>query len=350
MAKKTTPAAADTTFNMTAMVDTAAAVAGPEDAVLAGLLEELEGNDPTVGAAAADEIIEPEAIDAADALIDSVSAEAADTVAAHDTDAGLTVWNKAMGKSDDADELNLEALLDDVTATAAPVDAAAADNDLVDDLLDDVAQQAASIEAKQKLYAEQDAPEVGSGDDAPQTDADAVAADTKKPRKKKDAAPKEPKATRPTSVTHKPGDLLLAKLGTKAGDYLIFSADPAENETKVADFIARMNDREAIAEKVREKIIMLMTWMAGGRTGALNEVLRRTFTVLSKDGTLTSGDKGNLQQDLLAKPYSMGTARSQANQMFMALPELGLTLKSKGAMTPNPDSIMLQAINAQLGL
>jgi hypothetical protein len=335
MAKKTNQAA-ETTFNMTAAVDVSATVGAPEDTVLAGLLEELEGNDPTVGAG--DEIIEVDVIDAADALIDAVSAEAADTVASMNVEA-----------ADQSADLDIDSLLDDV-GTAAPVDAAVAGNDLVDDLLDDVAQQAASIEAKQKLYAEQDAPEVGSGDDAPQTDADAVAADTKKPRKKKDAAPKEPKATRPTSVTHKPGDLLLAKLGTKAGDYLIFSADPAENETKVADFIARMNDREAIAEKVREKIIMLMTWMAGGGTGTLNEVLRRTFTVLSKDGTLTSGDKGNLQQDLLAKPYSMGTARSQANQMFMALPELGLTIKSKGTMTPNPDSIMLQAINAQLGL
>lgn len=336
MAKKTNQAA-ETTFNMTAVVDVSATVGAPEDSVLAGLLEELEGNDPTV-AAAGDEIIESDVIDAADALIDSVSAEAADTVASMNMEA-----------ADHSADLDVDSLLDDV-GTTAPVDAAAADNDLVDDLLDDVAQQAASIEAKQKLYAEQGAPEVGTGGDAPQTDADAGAAKIKKPRKKKDAAPKVPKATRPTSVTHKPGDLLLAKLGTKAGDYLIFSADPAENETKVAEFIARMNDREAIAEKVREKIIMLMTWMAGGGTGALNEVLRRTFAVLSKNGTLTSGDKGNLQQDLLAKPYSMGTARSQANQMFMALPELGLTLKSKGAMTPNPDSIMLQAINAQLGL
>ncbi|MFK3740907.1 hypothetical protein, partial [Massilia sp. TN1-12] len=302
-------------------------------------LEELEGNDPTVGTTA-DEIIEPEVVDAADALIDAVSAEAADTVASMNVEA-----------ADENADLDVDALLDDVGA-AAPVDAAAAGSDLVDDLLEDVAQQAASIEAKQKLYAEQDAPEIGAAGDVPQTDADAVAAagTEKKPRKKKDAAPKEPKPARPTSVTHKPGDLLMAKLGAKSGDYLIFDADPAVNETKVAEFIARMNDRDAIADKVREKIIMLMTWMAGGGTGTLNEVLRRTFTVLAKDGTLTSGDKGNLQQDLLAKPYSMGTARSQANQMFMALPELGLTLKSKGAMVPNPDSIMLQAINAQLGL
>ncbi|MFK3741068.1 hypothetical protein, partial [Massilia sp. TN1-12] len=78
MAKKSNQAA-ENTFNMTAAVDMGAAVAVPEDAVLAGLLEELEGNDPTVGTTA-DEIIEPEVVDAADALIDAVSAEAADTV------------------------------------------------------------------------------------------------------------------------------------------------------------------------------------------------------------------------------------------------------------------------------
>lgn len=166
----------------------------------------------------------------------------------------------------------------------------------------------------------------------------------------KPAEPKSPKTPRATSVTHKPGDLLLVKLGEKAADFLVFDTTHDQKAIDAARdaFIAKMNDREAIADKVKDKIQMLLVWLMKG--GELNEVLKRTFTVLHKEGKLTSGDKGNLIQNLLAKPYSAGTARSQANQMFMALPELGITLKGKGEMTPNPNSALLAAINAQLGL
>lgn len=164
---------------------------------------------------------------------------------------------------------------------------------------------------------------------------------------KEPAAPKVPRAT---SVTHNPGDLLLAKLGTKADEWLVFDSTASLEQIEVdrIQFIERMNDRDAIADKVREKINMFMVWMAKG--GALNEVLKRAITVLHKDGELTSGDKGNLQQNLLSKPYSVGTARSQANQMFMALPELQLTIKERGRMVPNPNSPLLIGAYAALGL
>lgn len=322
-------------FNMTTAVDVNPSAS--DDAVLAGLLEQLEGDETETAVADTlqDEILEA-AAEAADELIEQVATEAAETVAS----------------------VNAEA------------------DDPLDALLEEVADDAARIEAKQELYASQEAAAPAEGGDAPATDPEAVtekkgrkgkSKKAKKNERLKAAAgdaptiepeaaaeekePKVPKAPRPTSVTHKPGDLLLAKLGDKAKDYLVFDLDTLVSEEKFNEFIERMNDRDAIADKVREKIIMLATWMAkGAAPDALNEVLRRTFMVLHKDGMLTSGDKGNLQLNLLAKPYSMGTARSQANQMFMALPELGLTLKEKGKMVPNPDSIMLHAINKQLGL
>lgn len=168
-------------------------------------------------------------------------------------------------------------------------------------------------------------------------------------------APKEPKPLRATSVTHKPGDLLVAKLGTdNAAALLIFDDrhDGEQIQEAHADFIAKMNlgrnESGAIADKVQDKAIMLFTWLAKG--GALNEVMRRTFEVLHKDGQITGGAKGNLHLSLLAKPYSPGTAASQGNQMFMLLPLLQITLKEKGRMIPNPHSPLLAMINAGLGL
>lgn len=335
-------------------------VAGPEDAVLAGLLEELEVADPTVqpDGASGDEILEIEpdasAVGVADELIGEVSAQAADTVVALNAevdadDTDTPVADVVIGQPEAfaaADDAGIDSLLDDVAGELHADGAAQPDADPLDSLLEDVASDAARIEAKQKLYAEQEAPAAAGEGDTPQE-----AAPGKKGGKKKDAAPKEPKAPAPSKVTHKRGDLLLAKLGAKVGDYLVFDADPAINDMKRDAFIERMNDNKAIADKVRDKILMLMTWMANGRAPSeLNEVLRRAFTVLHEQGELTSGDKGNLQLNLLEKPYSIGTSRSQASQIFMLLPELDMVVKTKGKMVPNPNSVMLQAVNHQLGL
>ncbi|MCY1306063.1 hypothetical protein D9M70_558970 [compost metagenome] len=78
--------------------------------------------------------------------------------------------------------------------------------------------------------------------------------------------------------------------------------------------------------------------------------MRRTFTVLHRDGFLTSGEKGNLQLDLLAKPYSLGTARAQSSQMFALLPLLKIATREKGKMVANPDSALLPQIKARLAL
>lgn len=241
----------------------------------------------------------------------------------------------------------------------------AGDPDITD--LTDAVEDAERAAAKHAVYASQSSEAAGEGDDAPappsveltkeeKKAAKAAAAATAKAAKAaaKGAAPKAPVVPRATSITHKPGALLMVKLGASARDYLSFSMsdvgtlDQPTLEAKQDEFIARMDDRDSIADKVKEKMSMLLTWLQKG--GELNEVLKRTFTVMHTRGELTSGDKGNLQLNLLSKPYSMGTARSQANQMFMALPELGIVVKEKGRMLPNPDSVLLPMINAKLGL
>jgi hypothetical protein len=208
-------------------------------------------------------------------------------------------------------------------------------------------------EEVQAVYAAQDAEAlaaVADEADVPATDPEAITAE--KPKKaKKAAAPKEPKAPRVTSITHKPGDRLVALLGSK--DWLQFYKSDSDeaNATRAESFIEAMNTRDAIADKVKDKAIMLFTWIASGKDqSGLNEVMLRTFQVLKADGELTSGKNGNLQTNLLGKPYSPGTAASQANQMFMLLPLLGITQREKGKMVVNPDSALLEVVNAKLGL
>lgn len=337
-AKNTIADVTDVEFAMTAQVDIAGA-ADTDSAMLNSLLSELGDDteitdDTPIAAAGSDEI-----------LVDEIVAEAADAapVEAH-----------AEHPDDQPADIVGDAPTDTGTAeapTTLPVDAS--DEDL------EAVLEAAERDAKrQELYAAQE-PAVITDAAPPATDPNAPPADAA-PAADADAAPEKPKkaakpkaAPRPTSSTHRPGALLRHKLGEKAGDFLTFSlADgalsPEDLAVKQQQFIDRMDALDEIADKVRDKISMFLVWMAKG--GELNEVLKRAITVLHTDGCLTSGDKGNLQLNLLAKPYSMGTARSQANQMFMALPELGLCIKEKGRMVPNPDSALLPMAYAQLGL
>jgi hypothetical protein len=199
------------------------------------------------------------------------------------------------------------------------------------------------------------------GEEAKQPDAGAIEAkgEDAPDAGPEDAAPPaaaEPKAPRVSSITHKPGDLLIAKLGTdNAAALLVFDDrhDGEQIQAEHAEFIHKMNITSSnaegyIADKVRDKILMFFVWLKNG--GQLNEVMKRAITVLHQDGKITTGAKGNLYTNLLSKPYSTGTAASQSNQMQMMLPILGMTLKSKGEMTPNPHSPLLQMAYAGLGL
>lgn len=200
-------------------------------------------------------------------------------------------------------------------------------------------------EARQALYEGDDveAPEVAAADKPSE-------ATGKKAKKVK--AVKEPKAPRVTSITHAPGDRLVALLG---GDksFLVFHMTPGlestEIEANAEAFISAMNTKGAIADKVKEKAIMLLTWLKSGKdASALNDVMKRAFSVLLADGEITSGKGGNLQTNLLAKPYSLGTSASQANQMFMLFPILGIATKEKGKMIANPDSTILALVKSKL--
>lgn len=239
--------------------------------------------------------------------------------------------------------------------------------ELADEHVADLSQALQIDEAKAAIYAEQGSADpidaLFGGETPPATSEDAVATGKKGKGKgkgkKAEATPKEPKPAatpRATSVTHKPGDLLLAKLKGDIG-FLVFSMSDAELapdalQAKCDAFIAEMNitmGDKAIADKVSEKVIQLLVGLKNG--SPMNEIMKRAFMVLKKDGFLTSGDKGNLQANLLTKPYSQGTARSQSNQIFSLFPLLGITTKSeKGRMVANPDSTILSLANAQLGL
>lgn len=187
------------------------------------------------------------------------------------------------------------------------------------------------------VYAEQGASTVTAAGDTPSADS------TAKPKKEKKA--KAPKDPRLTYVIAKKSEIVTAR--TAGFELVLEAADAALSEedraAKVAAFVASI---DALPKKVGEKAVQFFTDVQKykGVDDIKNEVIRRAVQLLITEGELTSGDKGNLQQNLLSKPYSLGTARSQSNQMFALLPALKMTIREKGRMVPNPDSVLLMML------
>ena len=163
--------------------------------------------------------------------------------------------------------------------------------------------------------------------------------------KKKAKAPAKPRLT-----FAKPAAKIAHILGEKLGETLVLDAswagmDATALKAKQDETLAEV---DKLAKKVGEKAVQLFSWMQKG--GSLNEVMARGFKVLATDGFITSGDKGNVQVELSHK-YSIGTTRSQANQLFCLFPALGITKRDgKGKQVLNPDSVIFQHVKATLFL
>lgn len=207
--------------------------------------------------------------------------------------------------------------------------------DLLADLLDEAAQNDA-------------ANAVASAAPANTGKIEAAAKPTPAPAKPNDAA-----GTVRPGVSAKTSEKIMFRLGSKAGDFLVLETKDAELDeaalkARQDEMLKNFDGTSQI--KVREKMVQLFGYLSGSNA-KLNEVMRRAFTVLLKDGNLISGEKGNLHVDLLAKPYSVGTARAQSGQIFSLFPQLKIVNKTdRGVYVANPDSVILQMMKQRLGL
>lgn len=132
-------------------------------------------------------------------------------------------------------------------------------------------------------------------------------------------------------------------------DAALTGADREKRIKEVESVIGSMSD------KVKNRATYLLTFCHRG-SGKLNEVIRRAFEVLNRDGHIKTGDAGNLHAHLLAKPYDAKTARATGNNTVAMLKQLQVIVpgtdpkdaKAKGYYVANPDSIILEKVNASL--
>lgn len=144
-----------------------------------------------------------------------------------------------------------------------------------------------------------------------------------------------------------PSSRILAKLGAEAVDYAtLTTACASKDDTALIEDLSSTVD--AMALYVSDKAVNLFDFLKTG--GGLNAVTLRGFEVLIKDGRLVGGKDGNIVQNLLTKPYSLGTANSQSNQVIQLFTDLKIgTRMARGVVEINPDSIILERVKTLLG-
>jgi hypothetical protein len=164
------------------------------------------------------------------------------------------------------------------------------------------------------------------------------------------AEPVEKKETKKSVVTprktmtgSKKSEVVLEKLGGNSAEFFALEiADAGLDEkgllAKRADTLAKI---DAMAKKVGEKAVNLIDFInSGKKLSAYTEIALR---LLIEKGEMSTKD---LVEKYQARPYSIGTSRSQAHQMFKLFPELKVGIMDGKTMKLNPDSLIVAKAQA----
>lgn len=160
------------------------------------------------------------------------------------------------------------------------------------------------------------------------------------------AAPEKKAATPRVRYTDKV-ERLKARVGDKLAEYSVLttadvmSADTDEALNAVMD--RTMDIVKAMNKKVGNRGVGFIEWLAGKKT-SLNNVIERALKLLGEDGYLQTGEEGNLMKNLLARPYSLASARAMGGNTVVMLVQLKVILPlegHKGRFVANDDSLLL---------
>lgn len=160
------------------------------------------------------------------------------------------------------------------------------------------------------------------------------------------AAPAKKASTPRVRYTDKV-ERLKARVGDKLAEYSVLTtADVMSADTDEAlDAVMErtMDIVKAMNKKVGNRGVGFIEWLAG-KKASLNNVIERALKLLSEDGYLQTGEEGNLMKNLLARPYSLASARAMGGNTIVMLKDLKVILPlegHKGRFVPNHDSLLL---------
>lgn len=224
-------------------------------------------------------------------------------------------------------DANLDAELNELMADATAVTviepvAEAANDGEVD--LESLEAAAFAEETKTAVYAEQAAEEIEDLPAPVASDDSAVTPITaaKTPRVKRAVGSK------PSAVLEAMNDETFLKVAC-----LLTTDDPT-----TVDGEAVKTTVDSLAKKIGDKALNLLRFNETGDKSKLQVYTRLGLDFLLKNGTM---DSKALTAHFQATKYSLGTARSQANQIMGLLPAMKVGLMSGRAMSINPDSAIV---------
>jgi hypothetical protein len=168
----------------------------------------------------------------------------------------------------------------------------------------------------------------------------------------KDAADAAKPAPQPRIFFADKADRIAHRLGADLGNYMVLEIADALLEgdalkAKQDETFAMIRD---MSVKVKNRASLLLDF-AAGKKAELNSVIATAFRTLKADGKITVGDKGNFIVTLLARPYSLNSARAMGNNTISLLKQLKVLVDGgKGMYVANPNSLILAKVNGLLGL
>lgn len=159
-----------------------------------------------------------------------------------------------------------------------------------------------------------------------------------------DADPAAPAKVRTPRVHYSDKvERLQARVGEKLGEYSVLTTEDAMvDDAELAAVMARTLDTiRAMNKKEQNRASNFIEFLAG-KKAKLNNVLERVLKVLERDGFVTTGNKGNVIKDLVARPYSIASARAMGGNTIGMFTDLKVIVADgKGKFIANPDSLLL---------
>ncbi len=232
----------------------------------------------------------------------------------------------------DADTIDLDALLaDPVMASEEPT--------VVEQELSDADLEAAVTRAEAtELMMAAATPEGGDLGAAPSEGAVAEG------KTKRTPTPRKHYSDKVERLKDRVGESLAEYTVLTTADALVDEAELSAVMERTLEIIRQMNSKE------KNRASNFIEFLSG-KKAKLNNVLERVLKVLERDGHIQTGAEGNVIKDLLARPYSMASARAMGGNTIGMYADLKVIVPDgKGKFVANPDSLLLAKARALLAV
>ena len=146
-------------------------------------------------------------------------------------------------------------------------------------------------------------------------------------------------------------DRLKDRVGASLSEYTVLTtADAMVDESELGAVMERtLEIIRAMNSKEKNRASNFIEFLSG-KKAKLNNVLERVLRVLDRDGFIQTGAEGNVIKDLIARPYSIASARAMGGNTIGMYADLKVILADgKGRFVANPDSLLLAKARSLLG-